>query len=105
MGHNINEKNFFNNLLKKRIMNELVDYRCSEKNVKKGSFIFHQHQVVYKHHQNFGLTNSETKCHLKMKFCTDFYFNETLCPKLNWNLERGPLKVTLHHLDIANKVL
>ena len=31
--------------------------------------------------------NSEFKCYLKMKFCTDAYFYEMLCPKINWNLD------------------
>ena len=26
-----------------------------------------------------------------MKFCTDAYFYEMLCLKINWNLDRAPL--------------
>ena len=94
-------KIFFGNLLRKSVINEIVDDRCSEKkNVNEGSFILHQHQVVYKHQQNFSLTNSETKHYLKIKLCTGGAF-----PKINWNLERGPLKVTTQHLEITNKAL
>ena len=85
----ISWKKIFGNLLRKSIINEIADYRCSEKKCKEGSFILHQHQVVYKHQQNFSLTNSETKHYLKIKLCTGGAF-----PKINWNLERGPLKVT-----------
>ena len=40
--------------------------------------------------------NLETKCHLKMKFCTHTYFDETLCLEINWNRERAPL--TRYHV-------
>ena len=33
---------------------------------------------------------SGTKCHLKMKFCTDNYFyDDTLCLKKNWKLDKA----------------
>ena len=37
--------------------------------------------------------NSETKCKLKMKFYPNAYFYKTLCLKINWNLNRPPLKL------------
>ena len=37
------------------------------------------------------LNITERICHLKMKFCTDDYFHETLCLKINWNVDRNPL--------------
>ena len=36
-----------------------------------------------------GSHNSETKSHLKMKFCTDAYFFGMRCLKINWKLNRA----------------
>ena len=37
-------------------MKELSTFLAMKKIVNKGSFIFRQHQVVYKHNKNFDLT-------------------------------------------------
>ena len=37
------------------------------------------------------LHNLKTRYHLKIKFCTDAYFYETLFLKINWNPDRAPL--------------
>lgn len=36
-----------------------------------------------------------------MRFCTDTYFYEKLCLKINWNLDRAPLKTLV---DIQDKL-
>ena len=55
MCHDISKKKFFNMVKKNGIFKEIVHYSCSKKIVDKGSFIFNQQKVVYKHHQNFSL--------------------------------------------------
>ena len=79
---------------------EIADYCCSEEIVNKGSFIPCPQQVVHKHHQNLAWQKSETECHLKMKLCTDSYFYKTLCPKINWNLDRVLLNEKLALLSL-----
>ena len=50
--------------------------------------------------------NSETKRHLKMKFCADACFYEKLCSKINWNVDRVPLKSkTGTYIQVPNIIL
>ena len=49
-----------------------------------------------KHQQNLSRHNSETRCHLKMKLCTDVNFCETICLKIMWELDKTPLKHELY---------
>ena len=80
---------------KKPVMSKLniISAYCwlllQRKSVKKGLFILRRQQVVYKHHQNISFTyKQEPNIIWKWFFCTEAYFEETLCLKINW---RGPL--------------
>ena len=61
MHHYINKKVFFNIFRKNSVIKETVGYCFSEKPVNKGSFILHQQQVVYNHHQNFSLRRTRNQ--------------------------------------------
>ena len=56
MRHDTEKTKYFNALEKSRIIKGIVNYFYSEDIVNKGLFILHGPQVVYKHNQNFSIT-------------------------------------------------
>ena len=83
-----------NTFKKNSIIKEIVDYCCNEAIVNKGSLILSRQQVVYKHHQNFSLTLLINQMSFENEFFTHAYFYETLCLKINWNLDRALLNIS-----------
>ena len=43
------------------------------------------------------ISNSEINCHLKKKLCTNTYFHDMPCLKINQNLEKVPLNIESLH--------
>ena len=104
MCHDINKKSFCNIFKKNRIIEDIVDYCCSEKIVNKGSFILRRIKLCTNTIKTLVLHNSETKCYLKIKFCTDTSFYATPCLKISWKLVRAALKAYFHYLHLFNYV-
>ena len=90
MGHDINKKNV-SNFLKRVGLPKRSLTLLHQKNYKHGR-IHSPRKIKWcaKTNQNFR-HNSETTCHLKMKFWEDNYFHEMLYQEINWSLDRTPL--------------
>ena len=64
---------------------------AAKKNVKKAHSFSADNKWYTSTIKTLAWHNSETNSHLKMKFCTGAYFYETICLKINWNIDRALL--------------
>ena len=80
-------KYFFKIVKKNRIIKEDVGYCCSKKMETKSHSFSAYSKCCTNSIKTVAWHNSETKCHLKMKICTDSYFYEILHLKMCYNLD------------------
>ena len=79
----IQEEKMFNIFKKNRIIHEIVEI------VRKSLFILVESKWCANTNKTLPELDSETKCHLKIKFWTDAYFYERLCLKKEKTNLRG----------------
>ena len=79
MHHDINKK-YFSTFLKRSVNCKFWNYQRGYRPIVDGQKFYAKTHSFYTH-KTLAEYNSESKCHLKMKFCIDPYFYEILSVK------------------------